>query len=736
MALNLPAISLRIRCTRLRLAASWPALLLLAALPAVAGCETAPMPEVAVDEEAPPDWIQARLEAIKAIYSLTPEGERFLEEHDLRWMRGEPGWFGSFGYGRWTGVGESRLGPIMHELGHAYWGAFEVTGRDDLSWDDQDSRHESSAILQLHADLIAFMAQPPDRYEPLRERLRNLPDVQLGDESGLLHFGEADLVHTTGGNLHLLPPILHKYFDGYLREGEFDSWFEALEWYQGLSHEDSRAAAVYFGLDHLDFDLYGDLEPAEDSSLPEGIAALVGREERQRLEDFAVQFDIVTGLEERDGRRIALEMQFLRGYLEDKLALRKSYPDALSSIADAAPAAADLELVLDAFAELEGKPVDERADLLGPRMEEPIFSVFWPLVGRETLMELHARGIPPQDTESAERTTDAQVERLAIAADAAVAILQRARDDLNVGVRDLEALLRDVLERNDRDAGLVLELALAADPELAKDVVVHLDHALVRELLAEEPGILRQLLEPERLLPLLGITADADADDLASGIQELMQAASGNYRTDRPYLSTVYELVAERGRSRPDEALDVMIESGLFLEVMLRERPRETIAILASDHEKAAALIAGTTGHGRTPQGMIHAVIFEEPALAARLVDVLEPMHPEAAREALVQFAYDSHRKASLPSLRVSPENDGAFILALADLQGDHRVSESMAEAIASYEVFVADGTAPPDFLDAYAATLEEAAASQADAADSERLRRIAREAFALAGEG
>ena len=651
-------------------------------------------------------------------------------------MRGEPGWFGSFGYERWTGVGESRLGPIMHEMGHAYWGAFEVTGRADLSWDDPDGRHESSAILQLHADLITFMAQPPDPYEPLRERLRNLPDTQLGDESGLLHFGEADLVHTTGGNALLLPPILRKYFVAYLTGGSFDSWYEALEWYQGLTQEDARAAAVYFGLDHLDFDLYRDLEPAGSTSLPEGIAALVEREERQRLQDFAIQFDLVTGLEELDGRLIALELRFLRGYLEDKLVLHKRYPEALSDIADEAPAAAGLQRVLDAFAELDGKPTDERADLLASRMEEPIFSVFWPLVRASTMMELHARGIPPKDTDAADRTTDVEVERLARVADSATTILGRARDDLDVGVRDLEALLRDVLERNDRDAGLVLELALAADRELAKQVVVHLNHALVRELLAEEPGIVRQLLEPAQLLPLLVITADAEADDLASGIRELMQATSGNYRTDRPYLSTVYELVAERGRTWPDEALDVMMQSGLFLEVMLRELPRETIAILDSDPEKAAALIAGTTGHGRTPQGMIHALIFEEPELAARLVDILESMDAEAAREALVQLAYDSHRKAALPSLSVSPENDGAFILALADLQGDLGVSESVAEAIAVYRVLAADGTAPPDFLQAFAATLEEAAGAQADAADGGRLRGIVREAFALAGEG
>ena len=102
-----------------------------------------------------------------------------------------------------------------------------------------------------------------------------------------------------------------------------------------------------------------------------------------------------------------------------------------------------------------------------------------------------------------------------------------------------------------------------------------------------------------------------------------------------------------------------------------------------------------------------------------------------------MQFAYDSHRKAALPSLRVSPENDGAFVLALADLQGDRRISESMARGPSRpTKCSRQDRTAPPDFLEAYAFTLEEAAAAQPDAADGERLRRIVREAFALAGGG
>ena len=758
MAMTSIPMPLRFPPNSLRNAARWLALALPAALLAAVGCTGDATPEatdvvaesdagvvaeaeaadvVAETEMAQSDWAQARVEAIRSIYDLTPEGERFLAEHDLRRMWGEPGWFGSFGYHGWTGVGESRLGPVMHELGHAYWGAFPVTGRPDLTWPESGGVHDSAAILQYHADVLTFMSQPPDAYEPLRERLRNLPNVQLGDESGLLHFAEADLVHTTGGNPRLLPPILRRYFDAYLADGGFDSWYAALEWWQGLPPREARAAAVYFGLDHLDFDLYRDLKPPESStSLPEGVAEIVEREERQRLVDFAVQFDAVTGLQEVDGRRVTLELPFLRGYLLDKLALHRRYPDALAGLADSVPAAADLEDVLHAFAELDGLTTSERADALAPRLSEPIFSVFWPMVNPATLMELHARGVAPQDADPAARTTDGEIARLGRIADSAAVIISRARDSLDAGVRDLESLLRSVLAGEGGDVALALELALAADRDLAREIVVRLDHDLVRELLAEEPGMVRQLLPPDMLLPILGVTADADASTLANGIDQLLQATSGNYRSDRPVLSSVYGLVAERGRFSPEEALYVTWRTGLFVEAMLRERPSETVGILASDTERAAALIAETTGYGRTPQGLIHAVIYEEPTLAARLVDAMEAAHPEAARESLVHFAYDSRRKAALPSLRVSPGNDGAFILALAELQGDARVAQSMAEAIAQYRGLTSDGTAPPDFLQAYAATLAEAAIAQPDAEARVRLRRITEEAFALAGEG
>ena len=232
-------------------------------------------------------WAQDRIAALNAIYGFTPQGQRFLEGLDLRQMKGQPGWFGSFGYQGWTGVGEAKPASITHELGHAYWGAFAVSGRPDLSWNEPRSGSFSSAMSQYHRNLITFMGQPPDPYEPLRERLRNIPQVLLGESSPLIHFGEADLVHTTGGNLHLLPPLLRKYYDQYLPQGTFDSWYSALEWYLGLSPEDTRAAGAYSGLTHLDLSLYRELEPRAKTALPQGIREIVVREEKQRLVDFA-----------------------------------------------------------------------------------------------------------------------------------------------------------------------------------------------------------------------------------------------------------------------------------------------------------------------------------------------------------------------------------------------------------------------------------------------------------------
>ncbi|HZA24547.1 MAG TPA: hypothetical protein VFA32_18440 [Dehalococcoidia bacterium] len=92
-------------------------------------------------------------------------------------MRGEPGFFGSYGFKGWAGVGEAKPIGVMHELSHSYWGGFPVEGFPELDWDASAGDELSSAMQRYHSDALAFMAQPPEYYEVFRQRLRHLPGL-------------------------------------------------------------------------------------------------------------------------------------------------------------------------------------------------------------------------------------------------------------------------------------------------------------------------------------------------------------------------------------------------------------------------------------------------------------------------------------------------------------------------------------------------------------------------------
>ena len=83
------------------------------------------------------EWSTERLEAVIRLYGLTSAGAALLHSLDFRQMRGEPGFFGSYGFGGWAGVGEAKPIGVMHELAHSYWGGFPVIGRPELVWGGQ-----------------------------------------------------------------------------------------------------------------------------------------------------------------------------------------------------------------------------------------------------------------------------------------------------------------------------------------------------------------------------------------------------------------------------------------------------------------------------------------------------------------------------------------------------------------------------------------------------------------------
>lgn len=122
------------------------------------------------------DWVAGRLDAVQGIWGFTSDGVEWQNSYDLRQMRGQPAWFGSTGSSGWAGAGQAVPRSVMHELGHSYWGAFPVEGRPDLI-----PGSDVQAILESYqADLFKFMQQPPDRFEPLRDRFRNLPHLIEG----------------------------------------------------------------------------------------------------------------------------------------------------------------------------------------------------------------------------------------------------------------------------------------------------------------------------------------------------------------------------------------------------------------------------------------------------------------------------------------------------------------------------------------------------------------------------
>ena len=234
--------------------------------------------------------------AVADLYAISEEGRDLFTRLDVRQMRGEPGFFGSYGYKSWTGIGEAKPATIMHELGHAYWGAFPITGVPDLSWDTQQGEELSPAMRRYHADVLEFMKQPPGPYELLRSRLRNIPELSEKNLDGLVHAVEADIVSMVGGDLDLVPPILRKYWDRLLEPGPWGSWYEAVAWFKALDGEHAGLANEYLGFQHLDLRTHESLGRADtDGTLSDLVVDALRQEGRQRLQDFAEQFELLIG---------------------------------------------------------------------------------------------------------------------------------------------------------------------------------------------------------------------------------------------------------------------------------------------------------------------------------------------------------------------------------------------------------------------------------------------------------
>ena len=664
------------------------------------------------------DWVRGRLDAVIGLYDLTAEGAALLRSLDLRQMRGEPGFFGSYGFHGWAGVGEAKPIPVMHELSHSYWGGFPIEGRPDLSWGWPPDGGHPPALEQYHADILLFMSQPPDSFEPLRQRLRNLPGLSADNLEPLLHNMEADMVYNTGGNLSLVPSVLRKYWGRALRDGEFASWYDAAEWFLALTPEDRAVAGQYLGFEHLHLRDYRRVAVPPLPGPPESKRGILAGEEKQRLYDFADQFDLLIGDPHREEN-----FTFWRGYLRDKARLHRKHPVYLASLG--LPRAGQLAEALDVVTALESLPAGERAEALGRRIAADAFLVnLLPAIDDRTLLDLFA-GYPDLPESATLRATASFVERLQRFEGVVSRILTGGKDSPDQGAIEMRGFLDGIGYDPKEDVRLFLDLMLGQDRETANLVVAELDKTSFRRLMEAAPAQIRFILRPEQLLAKLDITTDASRDAVIEGTAALLEETSGNFIIDEPFLHAMYAVISARSESSPRDMARLLETPRFPLHGFIRQQPRAAVNILSGDVEAALDIIRNSDPAVSPPARNLHQLVQAGSELAATLLTALDQRGEyELVRASLGYIAYDHQRSDIAPRLGISPENDARFLQILMRENGEDWLADRLWQTFAYYTS--PESGLPAEFAPQFRATLLAATENIADESDREKLRRIA----------
>lgn len=675
-------------------------------------------------------WVRERLSAIAQIYGLTDEGIALLESLDLRQMRGEPGFFGSFGFKSWAGVGEAKPQGVMHEIGHSYWGAFPITGIPDLTWDTPPGEERSPAMESYHADILTFMAQPPDRFELFRQRLRNLPELSQNNTEPLFHNLEAGMVYSTGGSLSLVPPILRKYWDRFLNDGQFDSWYQAVSWFSSLSDDKGSInnrfrANNFLGFEHLDLRDYDSLTTRQDDvsgiSVPAEVLiteALI-TEERQRLFDLADQFDLLLGDSQQEE-----QFQFWRGYLRDKVELHELHPSYLSSLD--LPRASSLALALDFLISLKGLQPEQQAEKVIVRLaDEPFLVNFLPVLENRALLLIFASetSLPQGETLQA---TASFVDRLELFGGLVAGVMDAGRANPQQGADELNRFLEDTDFELVQDLRLFFDLFRGEDPDTARHVVQELRKETVRRLMKPVPAQLRFTLSADDLLEKLDITGESRVSDIKRGLSLLLEEPSGNFIIDEPFLTAMYQVIAVRSGDNPSETLTVLRDTLFPLEGFILNQPLAAATLLNSDIDAAVELLRQSDPVVSPPARNVYRMVQEDAKFAARLVGALNDIEEmDLVVESIAYLAYDKARQERVPSLPISLEQDGKYLADLADQLGEDVLTERLSEAFSLYRQRASSGQVAEDFLVEFRATLDAAAATISVSTARDDLTRI-----------
>lgn len=625
-------------------------------------------------------WAQARVAAAEKIWGLSPSAVAWLGSYDLRHMQGRPAWFGSNGYDSWAGVGQAVPRIVMHEVSHSYWGAFPVAGRPDLTG-QREADGTPDVMKAYRADLETFLNQPPDRYEPLRDRFRHMPDLQAGQYPELYHSGEADLVYMTGGNLSLVPPILRKYVSAFYGDrgvgGEaFTDWAGALRWWSRLSQEDKATAGQVFGIQHYPLERYSALSGGPRTVLAPHIAEMLAGEEKQRLSDFADQFgsvDVARG-SFIDATGADRGLGFWRRYLVEMRDLHGRHPEVLRS--HTSTAGPQLAAAFDFYLDIRALPADLQS-------------------------ERYRTG-----------------HRRALVGELAFMLKPKAISQLMA----------------DPDFGAPADVEAAGDESGARRQLVLASQVATEEVPSGEV----RAPEPQRVLKSAGVVAAADVATLTAGVQRLTNHSSGNFMIDQPVDRAIYDILDGLSVSDPRGVMQVFEGSALRLQPWIETHPARAASTLRTDVSAAATLVRKVSDLRSTDASLLHVLIAADPILAA---DVLLELDRRAARSGddeaatvvprtLNALAYDQYWSSLRAGPRIDLEADAAFFTRLVQVKGAAWVEQSALAGISIYRRGIALGELDPEFASRHAETLSRLSTlSGPSDPSSAMLARLAREA-------
>ena len=685
------------------------------------------------------DWVQARLDAYYRLFNITAEGRDVVGSLNVRQMEGRPAWYGSTGYRGFTGVGQARPDVVAHELGHSYWGAFPVTGHPELSWEVAEGETISSAMMRYHEDLRRFMLQPPDRYEPLRERFRNFPNLNRGRLPDLIHAGEADIPRLTAGDLGLVPPILRKYFDQYMSDGGYETWADLMGWYAGLDGEDKRLTDGYLQIAHIPRDAYSGVGRGEGSRLEEEVRDILVGEERQRLIDFVEQFESVLNDDDSltDAANVDRGFPFWRSYLREMFAIHKRHPDLVEEY-EIEGAEDSIAEAFEALESAMGRGHGEAVEHLASQLEEDSFLYnFLPILDDRLLLavlEPEAEGTP---THELPKGADAFVEELRHFIGDVERIVEVGRGDPAAGAIVAEQLVAryeiDNPTKLQQSVDTLIDLLFSTDRRVAAEIMANLTGEAAVNLLELTPAKARQRVQPAQLVDALGITAAADQEAFATGLKTLFDNSSGNFAIDVRTNEEAYDRVVVRGSKDPEETLAIIRDAQPRVSELIAYEPEEAMGILRSDLETTLDLVLESGPVRVPPARLIYWISYFDADFAAEIVSGLRGRgEDEVVYESLAYFAYDVERAKEYPDQRISLERDGEFLLGLLRRNGDWGLSRMMNGAIEKYRIEVLTGNVDGDFLDAYLGTLREAVSTVPGARDRAVLERVIWEALGV----